>query len=44
MNHSFMPIVVEVMEQPAYDAWVQAKQALNDTAPTDEPTKLAATE
>ena len=44
LNHTYMPIVVEVMEQPAYDAWVQTQQALNDTAPAAEPTKLAATE
>ncbi|HUS55125.1 MAG TPA: cytochrome c oxidase subunit II [Thermohalobaculum sp.] len=44
MNHTYMPIVVEVMEQPAYDAWVQTQQALNDTAPTEQPTKLAVTE
>jgi len=40
MNHAYMPIVVEVVSQPDYDAWVQSQQALND----GEPTKLAATE
>jgi cytochrome c oxidase subunit 2 len=40
MNHAYMPIVVEVVSQPDYDAWVQTQQALND----GEPTKLAATE
>jgi cytochrome c oxidase subunit 2 len=34
-DHSYMPIVVEVVSQPDYDAWVQTQQALNDdTAPT----------
>jgi cytochrome c oxidase subunit 2 len=42
MNHTYMPIVVEVVSQPDYDAWVQTQQALNDAAPIAEPTKLAA--
>ncbi len=30
LNHSYMPIVVEVVEQPEYDAWVKEMQASND--------------
>ena len=41
-DHTYMPITVEVVSQPDYDAWVQTQQALNDTAPVAEPTKLAA--
>jgi cytochrome c oxidase subunit 2 len=44
MNHTYMPIVVEVVSQPDYDAWVQTQQALNDAAPIAVPTKLAANE
>jgi cytochrome c oxidase subunit 2 len=44
LNHSYMPIVVEVMSQPDYDAWVQTRQALNDNGPASEPTRLAAAE
>ena len=40
MNHSYMPIVVEVVSQPDYDAWVQTQQAMNGAATT----KLAAAE
>ena len=39
-NHSFMPIVVEVVSQEDYDAWVQTRQAMNGAATT----KLAAAE
>ena len=40
LNHSFMPIVVEVVSQQDYDAWVQTQQAMNGTATT----RLAAAE
>ena len=40
MNHSYMPIVVEVVSQEDYDAWVQTQQAMNEA----ERTKLAAAE
>ena len=40
MNHSYMPIVVEVVSQPDYDAWVQSQQAMKEGGPT----RLAATE
>ena len=39
-DHSYMPIVVEVVSQEDYDAWVQTQQAMNETAST----KLAAAE
>ena len=39
-NHAYMPIVVEVVSQEDYDAWVQTQQAMNGTAST----KLAAAE
>ena len=35
MNHSYMPIVVEVVSQPDYDAWVQTRQAMNGAATTE---------
>ena len=41
LNHSYMPIVVEVVSQPDYDAWVQTQQAMNAA---ETPTRLAATE
>lgn len=31
IRHSYMPIVVEVVEQPEYDAWVAERQAANGT-------------
>jgi len=40
MNHSYMPIVVEVVSQQDYDAWVQTQQAMNGAATT----RLAAAE
>jgi len=40
LNHSYMPIVVEVVSQEDYDAWVQTQQAMNATAAI----KLAAAE
>ena len=40
-NHSYMPIVVEVVTQEDYDAWLTTQQASNDAA---EPSKLAAAE
>jgi len=40
LNHSYMPIVVEVVSQQDYDAWVQTRRAMN--AP--EATRLAAAE
>ena len=40
LNHSYMPIVVEVVSQQDYDAWVQTQQAMNRAATT----KLAAAE
>ncbi len=39
-DHSYMPIVVEVVSQEDYDAWVQTQQAMNGTATT----RLAAAE
>jgi len=39
-NHAYMPIVVEVVSQEDYDAWVQTRQAMNGAATT----KLAAAE
>ncbi len=39
-DHTYMPIVVEVVSQEDYDAWVQTQQAMNATATT----RLAATE
>ena len=39
-DHSYMPIVVEVVSPGDYDAWVATQQALND----DVPSKLAAVE
>ena len=39
-NHTYMPIVVEVVSQEDYDAWVQTRQAMNGAATT----KLAAAE
>ena len=44
MNHTYMPITVEVVSQPDYDAWVQTQQASRDSGPASEPTKLAASE
>jgi cytochrome c oxidase subunit 2 len=41
VNHSYMPIVVQVVEQEDYDAWVLEQQALNGTAPK---TQVAAAE
>jgi cytochrome c oxidase subunit II len=32
LNHAYMPIVVEVVSQEDYDAWVQTRQAMNATA------------
>ena len=43
-DHSYMPIVVEVVSQEDYDAWVQTQQAMNEVQPTEAPTKLAVTE
>ena len=43
-DHSYMPIVVEVVSQEAYDAWVQTQQAMNEVQPTGAPTKLAVAE
>jgi cytochrome c oxidase subunit 2 len=40
-DHSYMPIVVEVVSQPDYDAWVQTQQAALGVTP---PTRLAAAE
>jgi cytochrome c oxidase subunit 2 len=40
-NHSYMPIVVEVVTQEDYDAWLMTQQASNDAT---EPSKLAAAE
>jgi cytochrome c oxidase subunit 2 len=40
LNHSYMPIVVEVVSQDDYDAWVQTQQAMNGAAAT----RLAAAE
>ncbi|MCH8952732.1 MAG: cytochrome c oxidase subunit II [Proteobacteria bacterium] len=34
MNHSYMPIVVEVVSQQDYDAWVRTQQAMNGAATT----------
>ena len=34
MNHSYMPIVVEVVSQEDYDAWVRTQQAMNGAATT----------
>lgn len=39
-DHTYMPIVVEVVSQEDYDAWVQTRQAMNGAATT----KLAAAE
>lgn len=39
-DHTYMPIVVEVVSQEDYDAWVQTQQAMNGTATT----RLAAAE
>ena len=39
-NHAYMPIVVEVVSQEDYDAWVQTRQAMNGAATN----KLAAVE
>ena len=33
LNHSYMPIVVQVVEQEDYDTWVLEQQAMNGTAP-----------
>lgn len=41
LNHSYMPIVVEVVEQVDYDTWVLEQQAANGTAPS---TRMAAVE
>jgi cytochrome c oxidase subunit 2 len=41
INHAYMPIVVQVVEQEDYDAWVLEQQALNGTEPK---TRLAAVE
>ncbi|MFQ5567459.1 MAG: cytochrome c oxidase subunit II [Paracoccaceae bacterium] len=35
LNHSYMPIVVEVVSQPDYDAWVATQQAMNGAAATE---------
>jgi cytochrome c oxidase subunit 2 len=35
LNHTYMPIVVEVVSQEDYDAWVQTQQAMNATATTE---------
>ncbi|MHA1527836.1 MAG: cytochrome c oxidase subunit II [Alphaproteobacteria bacterium] len=40
LNHSYMPIVVEVVSQEDYDAWVQTQQAMNGAVAT----KLAVAE
>ncbi len=40
-NHSYMPIVVEVVTQEDYDAWLTTQQASSDAA---EPSKMAAAE
>jgi cytochrome c oxidase subunit 2 len=40
-DHSYMPIVVEVVSQEDYDAWVQTQQALNEPQPTAARTELA---
>jgi cytochrome c oxidase subunit 2 len=42
LRHSYMPIVVEVVEQPEYDAWVAEMQASNGTG--EAKTRLAAAE
>ena len=41
LNHAYMPIVVQVVEQEDYDTWVLEQQALNGTAPK---TQVAAAE
>jgi cytochrome c oxidase subunit II len=41
INHAYMPIVVQVVEQEDYDTWVLEQQALNGTAPK---TQVAAAE
>jgi len=40
LNHTYMPIVVEVVSQEDFEAWVQTQQAMNGAATT----KLAAAE
>jgi len=40
LNHTYMPIVVEVVSQQDYDAWVQTQQALGEAGPA----KLASAE
>lgn len=40
LNHAYMPIVVEVVEQADYDAWVSTMQASNGTGETT--TRVAA--
>ena len=42
LRHSYMPIVVEVVEQAEYDAWVSEMQASNGTG--EAATRLAATQ
>lgn len=41
VNHAYMPIVVQVVEQQDYDTWVLEQQALNGT---DARTRVAAAE
>jgi cytochrome c oxidase subunit 2 len=41
LNHSYMPIVVQVVEQEDYDTWVLEQQAANGTTPR---TQVAAAE
>ena len=36
LNHSYMPIVVQVVEQEDYDSWVLEQQAMNGTAPATQ--------
>jgi cytochrome c oxidase subunit 2 len=36
VNHSYMPIVVQVVEQEDYDTWVLEQQALNGTRPATQ--------
>ncbi len=45
LNHAYMPIVVQVVEQEDYDTWVLEQQALNGTPNGAEPkTRVAAAE
>ncbi len=43
-DHSYMPIIVEVVSQADYDAWVRTQQAMNEVQPTGALTKLAVAE